>query len=101
MNGRFILPRRSILELRDKPESEWDLLTHSAIIYLLFPNTLIVWQGDHIETWRSFPKGLSTEECIAEAALYAPEPATTEEAMRHWDKNMNLLLGLPETEGLL
>ena len=97
-NGRFILPRRSILELRDQPELEWDLLKHSAIIYLLFPNTLIVWQGDHIETWRSFPKGLSTEECIAEAALYSPKPATTEKAKRHWDKNMRLLLATVEEE---
>ena len=64
----------------------------------MFPNTLIVWQGDHIETWRSFPQGLSTEECIAEAALYAPEPATTEEAKRHWDKNMDLLLATVEHE---
>lgn len=97
-NGRFILPRRSILDLQDKPEAEWDLLKHSAIIYLLFPNTLIVWQGDHIETWRSFPKGLSTDECIAEAALYSPEPATTERAKQHWDKNMKLLLATVEEE---
>ena len=97
-NGRFILPRRSILELRDKPESEWDLLKHSAIIYLLFPNTLIVWQGDHVETWRSFPEGLSTDQCIAEAALYSPEPATTEKARKYWDKNMELLLATVEHE---
>lgn len=49
-NGRFILPRRSILELKGQPQGQWDLLRHSAVIYLLFPNTLVVWQGDHVET---------------------------------------------------
>lgn len=97
-NGRFILPRRSILELQDKPEEEWDLLTHSAIIYLLFPNTLIVWQGDHIETWRSFPDGLSTHECIAEAGFYTPTPITSDKARNHWDKNMALLMATVEDE---
>lgn len=97
-NGRFILPRRSILELQDKPEEEWDLLTHSAIIYLLFPNTLIVWQRDHIETWRSFPNGASTDECIAEAGFYTPEPISSEKAKNYWDKNMALLMATVEDE---
>jgi phenylpropionate dioxygenase-like ring-hydroxylating dioxygenase large terminal subunit len=96
-NARFILPRRSILDLRGTPETEWDLLKHSAVIYLLFPNTLVIWQGDHVETWRSFPDG-STDRCIAEAALYSPEPAVTEKAIRHWDKNMDLLLATVEEE---
>jgi hypothetical protein len=68
------------------------------VIYLLFPNTLVVWQGDHVETWRSFPKGLATGECIAEATLYAPEPAVTEKAQRYWNKNMDLLLATVEEE---
>ena len=97
-NGRFILPRRSILEMRERPESEWDLLKHSAVIYLLFPNTLLVWQGDHLETWRSFQNGPSPGECVTEAALYAPEPPVTEKAIRYWDKNMDLLLATVEEE---
>lgn len=97
-NGRFILPRRSIVELRDRPEAEWDLLKHSAVIYLLFPNTLLVWQGDHLETWRSFPNGLATDECVAEASLYVPEPPETKKAVRYWDKNMDLLLATVEEE---
>ncbi len=59
-NGRLIIPRRSLLEKKSEPESSWDLLTHSAIVYTLFPNALLVWQGDHVETWRSFPVGGAT-----------------------------------------
>ena len=54
-NGRMIIPRRSILGCKGEPESSWDFLKHSAIIYTLFPNALLVWQGDHFESWRAFP----------------------------------------------
>ena len=56
-NGRLIIPRRTMMELKSQPESGWDFLKHSAIVYTLFPNALLVWQGDHFETWRSFPVG--------------------------------------------
>ena len=97
-NGRLTLPRRSLLENAKEPEDRWDLLTHSAIIYQLFPNALLVWQGDHLETWRAFPVGGATDRCIAEAALFVPEPAVTDKAKRHWERNMDLLMRTVEEE---
>ena len=97
-NGRLTLPRRSLLENAKETEDRWDLLTHSAIIYQLFPNALLVWQGDHLETWRAFPAGGATDRCVAEAALFAPEPAVTDKAKRHWERNMDLLMRTVEEE---
>jgi phenylpropionate dioxygenase-like ring-hydroxylating dioxygenase large terminal subunit len=97
-NGRLIIPRRSLLEKKSEPESSWDLLTHSAIVYTLFPNALLVWQGDHVETWRSFPVGGATDRCIAEAALFTPRPADTDKAKRYWDRNMDLLMRTVDAE---
>ena len=97
-NGRLIIPRRSIMEAKGEPESRWDLLKHSAIVYTLFPNALLVWQGDHVETWRSFPVGGSTAKCIAEAALFSPKPAVTDKEKRHWDRNMDLLMRTVDAE---
>lgn len=97
-NGRVTLPRRSLLENARESEERWDLLTHSAIIYQLFPNALLVWQGDHLETWRAFPVGGATDRCIAEAALFAPDPAVTDKAKRHWERNMDLLMRTVEEE---
>ncbi len=55
-NGRLIIPRRTLLEnARASPRAAGTCSTHSAIVYTLFPNALLVWQGDHFETWRSFP----------------------------------------------
>ena len=99
---RVIYPRRSVLQLRGQPEWEWDLLKHSIVLYLLFPNTLINWQGDHLEIWRVFPsKNGAPGECIAEASLYTPEPAQTDSAREHWRRNMDLLIRTVVEEDLV
>src|SRR5262245_13050603 len=41
-NLRVIFPFRSIDELRTKPETEWNLISRALIIYLIFPNTVLV-----------------------------------------------------------
>jgi nitrite reductase/ring-hydroxylating ferredoxin subunit len=92
LNLRETLPRRSIVELRDMPKSEWDLVTHTALVYVLFPNTVFVMQADHAETWRVFPVGDSVDECMMYLDFYIPEPADTESARRHWDRNMDLTI---------
>ena len=97
-NGRLIIPRRSLLEMKREPESTWDLLTHSAIVYTLFPNALLVWQGDHVETWRSFPVGGAADKCIAEATLFTPKPAVSDKEKRHWERNMDLLMRTVDAE---
>jgi phenylpropionate dioxygenase-like ring-hydroxylating dioxygenase large terminal subunit len=97
-NGRLIIPRRTMMELRGEPESGWDFLKHSAIVYTLFPNALLVWQGDHFETWRSFPVGGATDRCITEAALFTPKPAVTDKEKRHWDRNFDLLMRTVDAE---
>ena len=48
-NARVIFPRKKLARLREQPEAEWSLMRNTAIVYLLFPNTLFVPQGDHIE----------------------------------------------------
>jgi nitrite reductase/ring-hydroxylating ferredoxin subunit len=97
-NGRLVIPRRSMLGLRSEPEESWDFLRHSAIVYTLFPNALLVWQGDHVETWRSFPKGDDPGKCITQAALFTPTPAETDKEKRHWDRNMDLLMSTVDVE---
>lgn len=97
-NGRLIIPRRSMLQLKEEPEAGWDFLKHSAIVYTLFPNALLVWQGDHFETWRSFPVGSGTAKCIAEAALFTPTRPDSDKAVRHWERNFDLLMRTVDAE---
>jgi phenylpropionate dioxygenase-like ring-hydroxylating dioxygenase large terminal subunit len=97
-NGRLIIPRRSFKDMKGKPESEWDVPRHSAIVYTLFPNTLMVWQGKHLETWRSFPAGDGANSCVTEATLYLPKIPETEKEIEYGERNMKLLLDTVEEE---
>ena len=97
-NMRETLPRRSILDMRQRPETEWDLVKHSAVVYVLFPNSVIVMQGDHAEVWRVFPLNRRVDECVALLDFYVPEPATTPSAHEHWRRNIDLTLRTVEEE---
>lgn len=97
-NVRMAAPRKSITTLHDQPEQEWNLIPHITVVNMLFPNSVLVMQGDHIETWQAYPVGDRIDECVMYASLYAPEPITTEKAVRHWDANMDLLLRTVEQE---
>ena len=95
---RETLPRRSIREMRKLPESEWDLVKHTALVYVLFPNSVIVMQSDHAEVWRVFPVDGKVDECVAFFDFYIPEPATSESAHEHWRRNIDLTLRTVEEE---
>ncbi|MBV9860347.1 MAG: Rieske 2Fe-2S domain-containing protein [Alphaproteobacteria bacterium] len=96
-NLRMIATRRTINELRQQPEDEWDVYRHTAIICVLFPNTVFIMQGDHIETWHVFP-GPTPDESTMYVSLYIPEPAASDSARRHWDNNFKLLMDTVENE---
>ena len=98
LNMRETLPRRSINDMRKQPENEWDLVKHTAIVYVLFPNSVIVMQGDHAEVWRVFPVGRKVDECVAFLDFYIPEPAANESAHEHWRRNIDLTLRTVEEE---
>jgi len=65
---------------------------------VLFPKTVFVVQGDHLETWHVYPYGDSPDESIMYVSLYTPQTANTESARRHWDRNMDLLMATVEKE---
>jgi phenylpropionate dioxygenase-like ring-hydroxylating dioxygenase large terminal subunit len=94
---RTVFARRTIDELSEQDEADWSVLSRVAIIYLVFPSTVLLWLGDHMEVWRVCP-GPSVEESVMEFSLYAPEAARTEEERRHWDRNMELALRTVELE---
>lgn len=95
---RLVSPRRTIEALRAQPEPEWNLLKHMVGIYVLFPNTVFVWQGEQIELWQIFPAGEDPDEAVFSVSLYSREPALTDSAKRHWDNNLKLVLHVVENE---
>jgi phenylpropionate dioxygenase-like ring-hydroxylating dioxygenase large terminal subunit len=96
-NHRMIGARRTIDELRGQPEEAWNVFDHTVMIYVLFPNTIFLFQRDHVETWHMFP-GDRPDRCAMYVSLYIPEPVASDSARRHWDNNFNLLMATVEAE---
>lgn len=95
---RLIFPRSKLERLKGTPEAKWDLMWNSAIVYSLFPNTLLVMQGDHAEIHRIFPTDNRVDRAIMETALYIPKPIANEEERQHWLANLDLVMKVVSTE---
>lgn len=90
-HARLTMVRPGAAEWEQQPEAEWDVLRHIVPIYRVFPNTVVVFQSDHLETWRMLP-GEAPDRCRIEFALYTPEPPATEKARGYWQKNYDLAI---------
>ena len=91
-NLRETFPRRTIAALAEKPEDQWDFVHHTALVYVLFPNTVVVMQADHLEIWRIFPSADAVDQSHMYLEFYIPEPVTNDKARAHWDANMDILV---------
>ena len=90
LNGRMCVARTSIDAVRSVPESERNYRPHVLAIYQLFPNTLIIWQLDHVEIWRAFPGRDDPSRCDVEMTIYRPE--TTDKPDSYWEKNRDIAI---------
>jgi phenylpropionate dioxygenase-like ring-hydroxylating dioxygenase large terminal subunit len=91
-NHRLTFPRKKLERLKTEPEESWDLVWNTTIIYCLFPNTILMLQGDHVELSRIFPSDDRVDRAVMELALYVPRAPVTADERTHWDKNMQLVL---------
>jgi phenylpropionate dioxygenase-like ring-hydroxylating dioxygenase large terminal subunit len=92
LNHRLTMPRKKLERLKDQPEESWDLMWNTTLIYSLFPNTILVLQGDHVELTRMFPVDGRVDRAVMDLGLYVPKAPTTQEDRTHWEKNMQLVL---------
>ena len=97
-NFRLVSPRRTIDELRSVAPDKWELFPHIVGIYVLFPNTVYVWQLDHVELWHIYPDAEDPNYGSLKLSLYTPEPAESDSAKAHWDRNLDLVVKVVEEE---
>lgn len=97
-NFRLVSARRTIHELKNKRASEWKLLPHIVGIYVLFPNTVLVWQLDHVELWHAYPDGDDPNRSVLRVDLYTPKEAKTEKEKLYWKKNLDLVVKVVQEE---
>lgn len=96
LHQRTVNFRRSIDRELEKPTEDRRILPHTTIEYFLLPNALLTHQLDHIEFWRVTP--IAVDRCLVSTSLYAPESIDSEQAKKHWKKNLDMLLQVTESE---
>lgn len=95
---REVLPRPSLPALADQPPDTWDLVAHSVILYVLFPNTVFVKFDDHIETWRVHPDAVDPGRSVCDLDFYVPDVPATPSSEGHWERNWKLTIDTVEEE---
>ncbi len=90
LHGRMCVARTSIEAVRGFAEAERNYRPHVIAIYQLFPNTLLIWQVDHIEIWRAFPGRDDPSHCDVEMAIYKPAESTKSDS--YWEKNRSIAI---------
>ena len=89
---REVLPRQTLIDLIDTPPEVWRLEPHSALVYVLFPNTVFVMQIDHIETWRVTPDPHDPSKSTCDLDFYIPKLPETASESAHWERNWQLTI---------
>ncbi|HUI26924.1 MAG TPA: SRPBCC family protein, partial [Candidatus Kryptonia bacterium] len=97
-SSRLVAVRHSVAEVRHRPESEWNLLDHSVVLYNLFPNTMLIHQLDHIEVVQAYPGSAGVDSAKIVFTLYTPEAVTGDSARRHFESNFSVLVRVVEGE---
>lgn len=95
---RHLIPRRSLAELASQPPETWEIVPHTALVYVLFPATVLVMQIDHIEVWRVWPQGDDPGRCWCDLDFYIPLGPMTDSSERHWENNWRLTIDTVEHE---
>jgi phenylpropionate dioxygenase-like ring-hydroxylating dioxygenase large terminal subunit len=94
---RVIGLRKSILnQFETEPAADWRLFPHAAALYTLMPNAFLVYQGDHVETWRVEP--ISVDKCRVFVTLFSPSPPADDKSLAYWIKNLEVACRVTFTE---
>ena len=86
---RNVFPKRTVVELAEQPEAQWRLREHANVLYVLFPNTLVLVQPDHSAVLHVHP--LAVDRTRLQSYAVIPEAPTSDKARGHWDANMRIL----------
>jgi phenylpropionate dioxygenase-like ring-hydroxylating dioxygenase large terminal subunit len=85
---RFHSLQKSFLTLADRPEEDWELLSHGTVEYLLAPASVLSHSVDHLGWYRFEP--LDVDRTRVELTVFTPEPVETAEGKAHFDRTIEL-----------
>jgi phenylpropionate dioxygenase-like ring-hydroxylating dioxygenase large terminal subunit len=86
---RIIFPKLTFSDLKVQPEDTRSLRQHANILYVLFPNTMILVQPDHMGVFHGYADGI--DGVVVDGYALVPQAPQTEKASGYWQKNVDIL----------
>lgn len=93
---RFPVARRSVADLRGKPESEWRLVEHATVQWYLAPNALLSATRDYALLWRF--ESPAPGRTVVETHFYTAHPVASEADRQRFDAAFELQLRVTGSE---
>ena len=87
---RSVLPRSSLSELSEIPQSDWKINKYANVLYTLFPTSQFLIQEDHFVWIQLTP--ISAESTHVRLATVVSDQSNIEESQKHWSNNHDLTL---------
>jgi phenylpropionate dioxygenase-like ring-hydroxylating dioxygenase large terminal subunit len=86
---RCIIPKRSLMDLRETDREGWSLREHATLLYTVFPNAMVAVLADHVVMFTIFPKTVG-ESTLHIDTLVKNGPRS-EEAKIGWAKSLHVV----------
>jgi phenylpropionate dioxygenase-like ring-hydroxylating dioxygenase large terminal subunit len=101
-HARILAFRRSVIDLADLDESEWNLREHCAVLYRLLPNTVLnLTAAGHSELWEFYPVDRSPHRTRVSIKFYTPGEVTSDRERDFWLRNVDYTTGVVFAEDFL
>lgn len=85
---RLYFTKQAAKELTEVDAGNRSVRDYGNPLYYVFPNLIILIQPDHATAMITFPHG--TDACRIHGAALIPQPADSDKARLHWDRNVKI-----------
>jgi phenylpropionate dioxygenase-like ring-hydroxylating dioxygenase large terminal subunit len=93
---RMGMALKSLEQLRDVPEEDWNLHAHVLYAYLMYPNIAMSWTAENLAIYRMYPLGDDPSRSVVYTTLLRHPDSTRSEA--EWEHNMKFLIDVTEED---
>ena len=88
-HARAIVMRKEVVELLERPRTEWELRHYASIVYLLFPCAVInLPMSGHAELWDMYPEADDPHKTRVTVRFYTPRVPVDDDERRFFDANV-------------
>ncbi len=88
---RTVLPRISMPDMRDVPETDWQIRRDANLLYTLTPTTQLLVQQDHV-MWMHLEPLAEDRTGVRVATLVPRSVPDTDETQGRWEKNQKITM---------